>query len=459
MANKRFWLGILVIALVFGTTIIGCDDSDDDSKKPEPDIPPYIPSVPDDLTGTVSITGNPTKGSVLTADTSSLDGSGTITYRWKSGDTDTNVYTTIGTNSSTYTLTANEQGKYVAVTVSREGYSGSVTSTAIFINAMTWIQATTTGFSAGANDGKFHINNVAYGNNQWVAVCNTGYVTYSTDGQTWTSVFLGTAGSAIFTDGTFSLDIYGIAYGSGKWIAVGNKGKMATSTNGSDWTEITGSPFGATQINTVIYGGGVWFAGGNNGSIAYSLNGTTWTNVTDGPFGYNDIQSIAYGNGKWIAVGANGKMYTTTSGNTGSSWTSVDVTSLFTYSVGGSSGTVQTIQTVVYASNRWIAAGGGGKMATSTDGQNWTAVAGNTFGPATIKTIAYGNSRWVAAGGQDLLGSPIGSAKIAVSKNGIDWTSIPDTSFVGSDQINGIAFGNNKWVAVSSNVKIAYAED
>jgi hypothetical protein len=26
MANKRFWLGILVLALVFGLTVVGCDD-------------------------------------------------------------------------------------------------------------------------------------------------------------------------------------------------------------------------------------------------------------------------------------------------------------------------------------------------------------------------------------------------------------------------------------------------
>jgi hypothetical protein len=33
MVNKRFWLGILVMVLVFGLTVVGCDDgSTDDSK-------------------------------------------------------------------------------------------------------------------------------------------------------------------------------------------------------------------------------------------------------------------------------------------------------------------------------------------------------------------------------------------------------------------------------------------
>ena len=30
MANKKIWLGILVMALVFGMTVIGCDDGNDD---------------------------------------------------------------------------------------------------------------------------------------------------------------------------------------------------------------------------------------------------------------------------------------------------------------------------------------------------------------------------------------------------------------------------------------------
>ena len=440
MANKRFWLGILVIALVFGTTIIGCDDSDDDSKKPEPGIPPYIPSVPDALTGIVTITGITTKGSVLTADTSSLGGSGTITYRWKKGDTQVAINTSIGTNSSTYTLTNSDLGKYIDVTVSRADNSGSVSSGATDQVDFPWIKATTTLAAGGVQ-----LNDVVYGNNQYVAVGSVACVIYSADGQTWTSV--GPL-NTIFTNGTSSVSIKGIAYGDNKWIAVGERGKMATSPNvisSSSWTEIT-SPFAATtSINTVLYAGTIWIVGGDNGSMYYSSDGTTWTLVSGNPFGTSAVQSIAYNSGKWIAVGANGKMFTSTTGTT---WTSVNVTSLFTYTYGSSS-TVQTIKTVAYANNKWIAAANaGGLMATSFDGSSWTAATG--LSNSIIQSVAYGNSKWIAA---------LGGGRTAISTdNGSNWVVIPNTIF-SSDAINGIAFANNKWVAVGAGAKVAYAND
>ena len=36
MKNKRFWLGMLVLALAFGMTVVGCGDEEEDSKTPFP---------------------------------------------------------------------------------------------------------------------------------------------------------------------------------------------------------------------------------------------------------------------------------------------------------------------------------------------------------------------------------------------------------------------------------------
>jgi len=74
------------------------------------------------LTGTVSITGTARVGETLTANTSSLDGNGTITYQWKRGTVD------IGTNSDTYLLLSADFRSTITVTVTRSGYSGSVSS-------------------------------------------------------------------------------------------------------------------------------------------------------------------------------------------------------------------------------------------------------------------------------------------------------------------------------------------
>jgi hypothetical protein len=83
------------------------------------------------LTGTVSITGTAQAGETLTANTGSLGGAGAISYQWLRGDTAATVTTEIyGAVSSTYALTATDQGKYIKVRVSRDGYSGTVESDA-----------------------------------------------------------------------------------------------------------------------------------------------------------------------------------------------------------------------------------------------------------------------------------------------------------------------------------------
>ncbi|MDR0487728.1 MAG: transglutaminase-like domain-containing protein, partial [Treponema sp.] len=75
------------------------------------------------LSGSVSITGDAEPGKTLTANTSSLGGSGTISYQWKRG-----VSTNIGVDSSTYIVQAGDVLSFITVTVTREGYYGSVTS-------------------------------------------------------------------------------------------------------------------------------------------------------------------------------------------------------------------------------------------------------------------------------------------------------------------------------------------
>jgi hypothetical protein len=74
------------------------------------------------LIGMVSISGTAQVGQTLTADTSDLDGIGSISYQWKAGTTN------IGTNSDEYEIVADDIGSSITVTVTRAGYSGSVTS-------------------------------------------------------------------------------------------------------------------------------------------------------------------------------------------------------------------------------------------------------------------------------------------------------------------------------------------
>jgi len=75
------------------------------------------------LSGTVSIIGTAQVGQTLTTDTSKLNGDGIITYQWMR-----NNAIVIGSDSTTYSLTTADVDSTVTVTVTRSGYSGSITS-------------------------------------------------------------------------------------------------------------------------------------------------------------------------------------------------------------------------------------------------------------------------------------------------------------------------------------------
>jgi hypothetical protein len=92
---------------------------------------------------------------------------------------------------------------------------------------------------------------------------------------------------------------------------------------------------------------------------------------------------------------------------------------------------------------------GGGE---GTGNMTWTAVADSTFGNSGINAIAWGNNKFVAVGSD---------GKMAYSTDGVTWTAVADSTF-GSDNNNSIlaiAWGNNKFVAVSVSAKMAYSPD
>jgi len=101
--------GIVVFLAVIGFIFAAC---------PEPETDSELPT----LTGMVTISGTARVGQTLTADTSALGGSGTIDYQWMRDGVN------IGTNSSTYTIQAEDTRATITVTVTRSGNSGSVIS-------------------------------------------------------------------------------------------------------------------------------------------------------------------------------------------------------------------------------------------------------------------------------------------------------------------------------------------
>jgi hypothetical protein len=111
------------------------------------------------LTGTVSIDGSTIKtGYTLTANTGSLGGSGgTIAYQWKQGGSDIS-----GATNAAYTLVAADEGQTITVTVSRSGYSGSVTG-----GPTSPVAGYIIGDTGPAGGKIFYVDNGTYGSGAW----------------------------------------------------------------------------------------------------------------------------------------------------------------------------------------------------------------------------------------------------------------------------------------------------
>jgi hypothetical protein len=137
----------------------------------------------------------------------------------------------------------------------------------------------------------------------------------------------------------------------------------------------------------------------------------------------------------------------------GKAWTMVKNTTF--------GGIPSSIKTIVWGGDKFVAGGHDGKMAYSPDGINWTAVKNSAFDDNHISTIVWNGNKFVAVGGTTVLWKDNDSksrSKIAYSPDGITWTAVTNNPFDNSS-INGIAWGNNRFVACGYNGKMAYSSD
>jgi serine/threonine protein kinase len=334
-----------------------------------------------------------------------------------------------------------------------------------------WTAVTDSGF------GENSITAIAYGDGKFVAGGYAGRMAYSEDGITWTRVSNSTFPGSVTTGGLgFALYITAIAYSNGKFVAGGDEqSRMAYSDDGITWTAVADSKFGRDRsITALAYGDGKFFAGGDDGKMAYSTDGIKWTAVKSN-FGRSRIKAIAYGNDMFVAVGNSGKIvYATKSIQTttaqqqssGMTWTAVANSKTWEYIGYTSANSKDTaiINGIAYGNGKFVAGGGFGKMAYSTDGVTWTAVEESTFPDkvstyneywgtlilsVSVSAFAYGDGRFVAVG-ED--------GRMAYSTDGITWTAVRDSTFGGSS-INAIDYGGGRFIAVGQQGEIAFSTD
>ena len=345
---------------------------------------------------------------------------------------------------------------------------------------------------AGTGDGTSRftadIQDIAFGNGVFVAVGNGGRMAISTDnGTTWTAV----ADSGF---GDSNNNIFGITFGNNMFVAVGQAGKMAWSNdNGQTWTAVETSTFDAIQINSIAFGR-IWIeealvnrfvAVGNSGRMAFSDDncltwtevaggtGDTWNPATPGPstFGAMAINDITFGNGRFVAVGGRGSIAWSETGE-GGSWTARRGSSNVGATPnppGDSSFGSHPIRGIACDDNgRFVAVGNQGNTAWSTNGNNWTGVRRQNNAllwdgqGQQVNDVAFGSDRFLAVANNGLMAWTTDGAAD-------NWTGIangegtatvtnPGQSTFGRNHINGVAFGNGRFVAVGQNGRIAWTE-
>jgi len=163
--------------------------------------------------------------------------------------------------------------------------------------------------------------------------------------------------------------LWGIAAGPSGLVAVGTGGTILSSTDGSTWTQRNS---GTTNwLTAVTYGGGQYIAVGDNGCVLLSSDSVVWFSAAQSATTAR-LNNVIFAAGKYVAVGESGTIITSPDGRTWAASNSnltgwlrgLTYVDAFTY-------TYSAPPVLVTVPSRFIAAGQGGAIISSTDGITW----------------------------------------------------------------------------------------
>jgi hypothetical protein len=272
-----------------------------------------------------------------------------------------------------------------------------------------------------------HLNGVAYGAGQFVAVGANESIVRSSDGTNWTLV----RGLA---NGT---NLNAVCWGNGAFVAVGAQGLVLISSDGSNWVRRVAF---RGDLNSVTFGDGLFIAVGGGpvtGSgvqtnwILGSPNGFSWglmLNIPAAPTYAGVLTDVTWGPDGFVAVGVPPLSPIFFSPD-GFSWQQATNTPQ-SYELAG----------VTYGDGRYVATGPYTTI-SSTNGLRWSA---RDFIGHYNSDVAYGNGVYVIVGNLGVVG---------YSANATRWTSFPWGTF--SSELKDIAFGGGQFVAVGPNGVLA----
>jgi hypothetical protein len=154
------------------------------------------------LSGSVTISAFIKVGQEVTANTAGLGGTGNILYQWAKADTQAGSFTDIpGKTTNVYTPAAADEGKWLKVTVTRIGYTGSKSSGAVQVQGENAVAPTVTGVTVSPAS-----TSVAQGGTRQFTADVTGTIDAAYKTVTWNIETTNTA-AGTFIDGTGLLTV------------------------------------------------------------------------------------------------------------------------------------------------------------------------------------------------------------------------------------------------------------
>ena len=232
-------------------------------------------------------------------------------------------------------------GRFVAVGQNTDPVSRApVVPVQLSTDGVTWTRA-------APNAAFGQLNEVAFGQGQYVAVGDGGRILTSPDAAAWTAR---TSGS--------TAQLLAIAAGPDRFVAAGGGGTVLTSADGVAWA--AGTSGVTTSLNAGAFGAGRFVLVGAAGRILHSTDGATWTAATSGVTGV--LHQVAYFDGPgFLAVGDGGTMLAS---RDGLEWAPVET------------GVSDPIYAVARTPLGYVAsAGSNGALLVSPDAADWSVSA------------------------------------------------------------------------------------
>jgi hypothetical protein len=224
-----------------------------------------------------------------------------------------------------------------------------------------------------------------------VAVCETGYILTSLDGNNW----------GVFPTRPATQNLFSVVFANNTIVAVGASGRIVYSVdNGVSFQTTTA---GTRQFNSVIHNGTVFAAFGASGAFWTSSNGINWTERSLGSTATINGISKSTTSNTWIIVGTGGFMSRSTSTSLDSWTTLTSGTTVELFSVGNINGT-------------FVVGGSSGYLRHSiNDGGTWTQ--------ASVSGL--NQTRSMASNGSTIIAHVSTTTSVFLSSNdGINWSTL-----------------------------------